>query len=306
MTRRRAVALGLIALLAAGLAVWALTRSQPVNVPAVIEQPLAEARALLERRGFEVSVATVAACAPEDTVVEQDPRAGSEAEEGSRVILTVSLGLAVKVPPVRGLTLAQARKRLADADLLVATREQASREIAAGRVISSDPPGGEEVECQSQVTLLISKGANLITLPDVLGQSQEIAQSELERLGFIVDVDTKNEDEPEGTVIGQDPGPGSRLLRGDRVTIIVSTGAGSVIVPGVEGQSEQSAISTLQSRGLSVDVIRQETEESSEDGRVLEQAPDAGTRVLAGDTVTITVGDFVAPIEIQPPTTEVP
>jgi serine/threonine-protein kinase len=173
-------------------------------------------------------------------------------------------------------------------------------------VISSDPPGGEEVECQSQVTLLISKGANLITLPDVLGQSQEIAQSELERPGFIVDVDTKNEDEPEGTVIGQDPGPGSRLLRGDRVTIIVSTGAGSVIVPGVEGQSEQSAISTLQSRGLSVDVIRQETEESSEDGRVLEQAPDAGTRVLAGDTVTITVGDFVAPIEIQPPTTEVP
>jgi serine/threonine-protein kinase len=204
------------------------------------------------------------------------------------------------------LTLAQARRRLADADLLVATREQASRDVAAGRVISSDPPGGEEVECESQVTLVVSKGANLITLPDVLGESEQIAEAELERLGFIVDVDTKNEDELEGTVIGQDPGPGSRLLRGDRVTIIVSTGAGSVIVPGVVGQSEQSAIKTLQSRGVSVDVIRQETDESSEDGRVLEQAPSAGTRVLAGDTVTITVGEFVASIEIDPPTTEAP
>ena len=106
-----------------------------------------------------------------------------------------------------------------------------------GRVIQSTPPGGEEVECQSTVTLVVSKGPNLITLPDVLGQSQEAAEAELERLGFIVDVDTRDADEPEGTVIGQDPGPGSELLRGDRVTIIVSTGAGSVIVPSVVGQS---------------------------------------------------------------------
>jgi serine/threonine-protein kinase len=210
------------------------------------------------------------------------------------------------VPPVRGLTLTQARRRIEETDLLVRTREQSSREVAAGRVIRSRPPGGEQVECQSEVTLFVSKGANLITLPDVIGQSEEIAQSELERLGFIVDVDTRDEDQPEGTVIGQDPGPGSRLLRGDRVTIIVSTGAGSVLVPPVEGQSEQSAVNTLQSRGLSVDVIRQETDQSSEDGRVLEQAPASGTRVRAGDTVTITVGEFVPPVEVEPPTTEVP
>jgi serine/threonine-protein kinase len=222
------------------------------------------------------------------------------------VTLTVSLGLSIKVPPVRGLTLDQARERLERADLLVSTREQSSREVAAGRVIRSRPRGGEQAECQSEVRLFVSKGANLVTLPDVIGQSQEIAESELARRGFIVDVDTRDADEPEGTVIVQDPGPGSRLLRGDRVTIVVSTGAGSVVVPSVEGQSEQSAISTLQSRELSVDVIGQETDEQSEDGRVLEQAPVPGTRVRAGDTVTITVGEFVAPVEIEPPTTEEP
>ena len=306
MTRRRAAVLAAIALIAAAVAVWALTRPEEVTVPLVLGDPVPVAREKLDRAGFEVEQTLAPTCSPENSVTEQDPPARSRAEEGSVVTITVSLGLTVKVPPTRGLTLGQARKRLEDVDLLASTREQSSRDVAAGRVIKSRPAGGEEVECQSEVRLFVSKGANLITLPDVIGQSQEIAESELQRRGFIVDVDTRDADEPEGTVIVQDPGPGSRLLRGDRVTIVVSTGAGSVVVPSVEGQSEQSAISTLQSRGLSVDVIGQETDQSSEDGRVLEQAPAAGTRVRAGDTVTITVGEFVPPVEIEPPTTEAP
>jgi serine/threonine-protein kinase len=163
------------------------------------------------------------------------------------------------------------------------------------------PPGGEEVECQSTVTLIVSKGPNLIRLPDVLGDSQEVAESELERLGFIVDIDTRDADEPEGTVIGQDPGPGSRLLRGDAVTIIVSTGAGSVIVPSVEGQPRDAATATLTGRGLSVNIVEQPTEDEGEDDRVIDQAPDSGTRVRQGDTVTIFVGVFEPPVEIEPP-----
>ena len=146
-----------------------------------------------------------------------------------------------------------------------------------GNVISSTPAGGAEVECESTITLLVSKGPNLVSLPSVLGRQQEEAQSTLERLGFIVNVDTRDADEPEGTVIAQDPGPGSRLLRGDNVTIVVSTGAGAVIVPDVVGQSEDAARSLLSSRGLSIDVIDQDTEERSEDGRVLRAG--AGGRV---------------------------
>ena len=301
ITRRRVAVLAAIVLLGGGVAAWALTRPEQVNVPAVIEQPSDEARELLERRGFDVSVATVSNCAPEDTVVEQDPPAGSEAEEGSRVTLTVSLGLSVRVPPTRDLPLAEARRRLQRVDLLVETREQPSRDIRAGRVIQSMPAGGEEADCQSTVTLIVSKGPNLVTLPDVLGDSQEVAEAELERRGFIVDVDTRNADEPEGTVIGQDPGPGSELLRGDAVTIIVSTGAGSVLVPSVEGQPRDAATATLTERGLDVNIVEQGTEDEGEDDRVLDQAPDAGTRVRQGDTVTIFVAVFEPPVEVAPP-----
>ena len=51
----------------------------------------------------------------------------------------------------------------------------------------------------------------------------------------------------------------------------------------------------LQSRGLSVDVVEQETEDRGEDGRVLQQAPTPGSRVRSGDQVTIVVGVFIEP-----------
>ncbi len=310
MTRRRAAILAAIALVIAGVAAFALTRPQEVVVTGVLGETASEARSILERKGFEVITREVESCDDPSTVIEQDPPSGAKAEEGSEVLLTVSQGLSVRVPTVRGLRLATARERLGDADLLVETTEKRSRDVDAGSVISSDPAGGDEAACQSTVTLVISKGPNLVTLPNVIGEPQEVAESELERLGFIVDVDTKNDDAEEGTVIGEDPGPGSELLRGDRVTIIVSTGAGSVVIPSVEGQPRDTAVSQLTGRGLNVDVVEQETEDKSEDDRVLDQAPSAGTRVRRGDTVTIFVGVFVEPPVIEPPaadtTTESP
>ncbi len=302
MTRRRLIVLAVIAaLLVAGL-VWALTRDggQTTNVPAVIEMTESEARSLLDRRGFNVASTPVSNCAAADTVVEQDPAAGSEAEEGARVTLTVSLGLSVEIPQLRNETLAAARKQLQDEELLVAEERKASRDVNSGRVIETRPSAGEEAECGSTVTLVVSSGANLIGLPDVLGDTQQAAESELERLGFIVDTDFRDADQEEGIVIGQDPGPGSDLLRGDEVTIIVSTGAGSITVPSVEGQSEDAARTLLQSRGLGVEVLARETADPDEDGRVLDQAPGAGERLRQGDLVTIYVGELVEEPEPEP------
>jgi serine/threonine-protein kinase len=293
--RKWVIALAVLALLLAGVAAFALTRPGKVNVPAVVDQSLSEARALLERKGFDVSTIPVENCAAKDTVTEQDPPAGSEVDEGAEVVLTVSLGLSVKVPPVRDLEVGEATKKLQDEDLLVDTRQQASKDVEPGHVIGTEPEAGAEVECESTVTLIVSKGANLVSVPDLIGSDEAVARSQLEDLGLIVDVNTKDSDEPEGTVIGQDPGPGEELERNSRVTIVVSTGAGSVIVPDVVGQAEESARANLQSAGLSVDVIEQDTEDRSDDGRVLEQAPGPGSRVHSGDQVTIVVGVFTEP-----------
>ncbi|HEX2129601.1 MAG TPA: PASTA domain-containing protein, partial [Solirubrobacterales bacterium] len=306
MTRRRAAVLAVIALVGAGVAIWALTRPEQVNVPSVIEQEVGIARSALQDAGFEVSELPISQCAPENTVTEQNPPAGSEVDEGSEVELTVSLGSSSPVPQLRGEALADARKQLEDENLLVQTRQESSASVDAGRVIATEPAAGTEVDCNSTVTLVVSKGQKLVALPDVLGEQEEVAEAELERAGFIVDIDTRNADEEEGTVIEQNPGPGSELPKGERITLVVSTGAGSVVMPNVDGQPRDTAVTQLTGLGLNVDIVEQETRDRGDDDRVLDQAPESGERLRSGDQVTIFVGVFVEEEEETTTTTTLP
>jgi serine/threonine-protein kinase len=300
MTKRRAIILGVLALLAAGAAAYALTRPETVTVPRVLEKDAFDARTILEREGFEVVERSEPICAPEGDVFEQDPPAGSDAEGGSRVTITVSTGLQIEVPATAGLTVEEARRKLERDRIAFEARERASQRVKPGRVISSVPTAGTQIDCEEPITLNVSKGPNLIELPRVLGLTREEAHAQLERLGFIVNDEFRDADQAEGTVIGQNPGPESTLPKGTEVTLVISTGAGSVIVPDVEGQSRDGAVGTLQSRGLSVEIVEQETDVRSEDDRVLDQAPAAGTRLRQGDAVTIIVGVYVEP---EPPST---
>jgi serine/threonine-protein kinase len=305
MTRKRAAIIAAIVLLLAGVAAFALTRPSSAIVPKVTGDTQEEAEQALLDAGFEVQTNTEPSCNEPDTVVEQNPGDGEKADEGSTVEITVSTGAQVRVPQVQGLPQADASKKLQKAALLVKTKQQFSQKVKPGSAIGTRPPAGAEVECQGGVTLLVSRGQDIVTLPDVIGLQREEAESELKRLGFIVDVDTRDADQPEGEVIGQDPGPDSDLKKGSTVTIIVSTGAGSVIVPSVEGQSEDAAKTLLTGRGLSVTIQEETTTESSEDGRVIDQAPAPGTRVRMGDPVTIVVGVFEEPEpEPEPPPDE--
>ena len=301
MTRRRAAIIAAILLALGAVAAWALLRSEEVQVPLVLEKESREAKSILEGAGFEVEIEPEPNCAPEDTVVEQEPRARATAEEGSEVTLTVSLGASVRVPSVSGLTQAEAAEKLEDEKLLPTPKERFSKRAKPGNAIGTEPPQGEEVDCNSEVTLLVSKGVDLVTLPDVLGLQEEDAESQLEAEGFIVDIDERDSDEPAGQVIAQSPGPGSELKRGTTIKLTVSTGAGSVIMPDVEGQSESAARANLGSRGLSVIVQEQETTKPNENDRVLDQAPSAGTRLRAGDQVTIVVGVLIEEEEEEPP-----
>jgi beta-lactam-binding protein with PASTA domain len=245
--------------------------------------------------GFDIAERTVPNCQPENTVTEQDPLAATKADKGSTVTLTVSAGLSVQIPPVRNKSAAEAVKKLEDADLQVTTEKRGSQDVKSGDAITTDPPPGTEVGCKDPVTLIVSKGPNLVTVPSVVGSSEEAARSQLENLGVIVNVDTADSDEPEGTVIDQDPVAGTEVRPHDRVTIVVSNGAGTITVPNVIGQPKDTAADILRSRGLTVQVVEQETDKLNDDKRVLDQAPASGQRAREGDVVTIFVGEFVPP-----------
>ena len=139
-----AIALGvLLLLLAAGAVAWyVLAQDDTKAVPAVEGLPLDQAVERLEEDGFDIDIATAASDAPSGTVFAQDPTAGTEADEGSTVRISVSGGPdTVAVPNAVGLAEAEARDRLVAAGFEVDSTGVFS-EREPGTVASQEPRAG--------------------------------------------------------------------------------------------------------------------------------------------------------------------
>ncbi len=294
--RRRRWRWFIVALLVAGVAglvAYALTRPSHVAVPDVIGKDVTEAEQILDDQGLEWSIQTVPSFAPRNQVVEQDPiptdRGGGKLEEGSTVTLTVSQGPAVvAVPDVTNSTQDQATKRLEKAGFKVVVEERFSNTVRRGRAIGTEPAAGTQLSTAQPVTLLISRGANKVEVPDVVGLDDEAALAALQDAGLSGVEVQRDSTEPQGEVVGQSPPAGNLIPRGSQVTIFASTGA--ITVPDVVGQARKTAVTALKKAGFTVAVTEEVTDDPAQIGRVISEFPPAGSRGQRGDAVTISVG----------------
>jgi len=290
--RRRRNRMILLALLVAGVAAlvaFAVTRPGQVDVPDVIGQEVGTATERLENEGFDVDIETRSNIAARDTVLEQDPPAGEEAEEGSTVILTVSSGPAiVEIPDVSGLSEREATEQLEDLGLEVEPDFGFSDTVPEDRAIGTEPAAGAQVPTGSTVSLVISRGSNRVEVPGVVGLDAQQALSTLSDSELTGNVVERDDEAPANEVIGQSPGAGQLVKRAAQVTIFVSSGA--ISVPDVVGQLRKTAANTLKKAGFRASIAEQSTDDPAEDGRVLNQFPPGGSRGQRGDTVTISVG----------------
>jgi beta-lactam-binding protein with PASTA domain/predicted Ser/Thr protein kinase len=295
-SRRRRWRWFIIALLVCGVAAlvaYALTRPQNVAIPDVIGKTSDQASQALDSAGFEVAIKAVPSAAPRDQVVEQDPiptdRGGGKAEEGSTVTLSVSSGPAiVAVPSVAGLNEADATKRLEKAGFKVTSTQEFSKSVPRGQVIGTSPPAGTQLSTLQSVTLLISRGANTVLVPSVVGLNDQAALATLSNAGLSGTEVQKDSTEPAGKVLSQSPGAGKRVARGSQVTIFASTGA--ITVPDVTGMLRKDAVNALKKAGFTAAVTEQETTDPTQVGFVISEFPPGGSRGQRGDTVTISVG----------------
>jgi eukaryotic-like serine/threonine-protein kinase len=238
---------------------------------------------------------------PFDQVIDQDPNAGEEADDGSTITLEVSDGPGtVRVPSVAKLPQEQAIEDLQDADLRVTTEPQSSDEIRAGFAIRTVPRAGEEVERETRVTLFVSTGPEQVTVPDVVGLSSDSAEASLAAEGFGVAVEEQESEEAVGEVIAQSPEGGAQVNRGTTVTITVSTGIEQVEVPDVVGLSPGDAASQISSAGLTPVRTERDVTDPAQDGVVIEQRPGAGVELDEGGQVVIIVGVLQPDEEVQP------
>ncbi|MCB0876136.1 MAG: PASTA domain-containing protein [Solirubrobacterales bacterium] len=294
--RRWIIAAILVLLIAAGALAYFLTRPDMVTVPDVTGEQETAATIELQSAEFEVTTERIESDIPEGEVIEQDPTGGAEAEKGSAVQITVSLGPGtVRVPKVAGLPLAEARSLLRDKGFETVVEKRSSDSVPAGKVIGSNPSQGTSVEPGSTVRLIASTGVKTVVVPNVLGLDRVTATSQLRKAGFVVNANPRDSDEPEDQVLEQDPAAGEEAEEGSEVTIVYSSGVGTITLEDYVGQKQSYAQRKLSAAGLSVSIVKRDTNDESEDGIVLAQAPSGGTNLSPGDRVTLTVGDYTAP-----------
>jgi eukaryotic-like serine/threonine-protein kinase len=200
------------------------------------------------------------------------------------------------VPRVTGKQLVAARAALERAGFEVQTERVRSAQ-PFDQVVDQDPNPGEQAEEGSTVTLEVSRGPGEVLVPAVAGLRQGQAIKELEDAGLKVTVDQ----EPSAKVakdlaIRTLPREATKVTRGTRVRLFVSSGPEQVTVPDVTGLSRDSAESRLRDEGFGVSVSEQESDEP--EGDVISQNPAGGTEVSKGETVTITVSTGTPQVDI--------
>jgi beta-lactam-binding protein with PASTA domain len=288
-----------VLLLAGGAAAYLLIRPTQVTVPRVIGEPINTARTVLQNAGFKINVVNEPSSSPPDTVVGQIP-SGGQADQGSTVSLTVSMGPGdVPVPTtIVGDTLAQARRALRRNHLKVGNIiNQSSSQFAAGQVINTSPQPGQSVPVGTSVTLFVSTGPAKVRVPNVTGESLAQAKSDLHTAGFDnVSTTTQTSSTSAGTVISQSPAGGTLVVPSSTtVNLVVARAAKAPTnkaVPSVKGESASTASSQLKSEGFNVVQQPRNVTNQSKDGIVLSQSPSGGTSAPKGSTVTIVVGHY--------------
>lgn len=188
---------------------------RPVKVPGVKGQEHDRAKQTLESAGLTVAEETEEfdKDIPAGQAIRTDPKEGSEVESGSEVTLVLSN--AIEVPDVAGLSMDDARKALREAGLNpVEGKPVEDSSEDSGNVAQQSPQAGELVDPAKNTDVEILESTSQ-RVPWTIGLSAEKARQKLEDAGFEV----KIKGDPNGLVLGQSPGPGSRSHRGAVVTL---------------------------------------------------------------------------------------
>ena len=192
---------------------------EQLRVPDAIGLSSQEARSLLSDSGFTPgSISNFFAQEPTGQVFGLSAEAGAILNQGSVIDILVSLG---PLPEIAGLPGEEARSLLAQLELRVDESEVFNNEVpsgsAVGLVLTKTPlPEG------GRVTLEISKGPEIVIMPNVVGETIAAAKTLLEDLGLRVVIDTNQLSSNFGIaqVRSQRPTTGSELRVGDSVTIV--------------------------------------------------------------------------------------
>jgi eukaryotic-like serine/threonine-protein kinase len=200
-----------------------------VNVPDVSGEEVEEAISELDTVGLVVDkeIEQHSDEIPEGYVIKTDPKAGSKIKEGKSINLYISSGKEpFKLGNYEGRPVDDVQSLLEGEGFKEIKIEKVFSDAPQDEIVKQDPEPGEEVIPEDTVlTLSVSQGQETFELRDLKGYNEKNLDVYGESTGLeIVKVEEFSNDVPEGVVISQLTDPGTPMLVGDSVTVILSKG----------------------------------------------------------------------------------
>ncbi len=220
-------------------------------------------------------------------------------------------GREVAIPKLVGMSPFEAERAGAASGLLVLVERQFySPDIPEGKIMTQMPPPGTKVRRGWSIRVAQSLGPQRVTIPDVTGGSERIAELNIRRrglsLGSVAHVNLP--DAPLDQVISQSPPPNASGVSAPKINLLVSDGAEppTYVMPNLTGQPLGSAMLALQDAGVKagkISVLRPPSpgepqaapiapsavSEASPASMIVTQTPAPGQKITAGSAVNFEV-----------------
>jgi beta-lactam-binding protein with PASTA domain len=217
-------------------------------------------------------------------------------------------GTEVKVPVLKSMTIADARRETAGLGLnFDVDNRYYSGEVAPGHILTQSPAPGTVVRRGWTVRVSESLGPQKVEVPETVGESERLAELRLQRAGLEIGAVAKlpNAGAPEGAVLAQDPPPHAQDIEKPAVSLLVAGAATETpdgwVMPDFTGWTLQSAETALSRVGIKTappDFINAAPPAGTSNaasarrippGAIVSQDPAAGARVVQTATVHFAV-----------------
>ncbi len=267
-----------------------------VTVPNLVGMTEEEAKDALNKKhlGYGVADRKASDKYEEGVIMEQETAANKKVAKNTEIKVVVSTGKEIKkvqIPDVKGKGETEAQKALEKAKLIVESEAIYDDNVEEGKVISTDPASGTEVQEGIKVKMYVSLGAEKVEVPSIVKIRLEDAQAALSAVGLNTgNITEEYSDEYEaGIVISQKKEAGSKVKKGTSVDFVVSKGkkVKMVNVPRLNNLTEEQALQKLESIGVSGYVVEWRYDNTVTEGYVISQTTSGS--VEEGSSVGIVV-----------------
>ena len=204
----------------------------------------------------------------------------------------------VKIPNIVGTNFNDAKKELEALGLKLETERTENSDKPDGEILNSNPTVDTMIQKGSIVKVIISSGEEKVIVPNLRDYEENVIKQYLDSKGFRYELNYEfNDNIEKGYYISQEPKAGTEINKDDVIYVTISKGPEMklVKVKNYIGYNVKDAKADLESKKFIVNIIEEETDRQSEDGKVIDQ-PVKDIEVKEGTTVDLYVGKYVEPI----------